>query len=111
MQCSLDLLRNVVIRVQVRSKVLVRELLRSSNLRLVSDPVSNVTDHIVAPHSERSRYVIVSLSERGASAPLKAFNQSGESPDQGNVTALNPKVVTAFPKGKVGSNLRRASSP
>ncbi len=45
MQCSLDLLRNIVIRVQVRSKVLVRELLRAMNLRLVSDPVSNVVNH------------------------------------------------------------------
>ena len=32
-----------------------------------------------------------------ASAPLKAFNQLGASPDQGNVTALYPTVVTAFP--------------
>jgi hypothetical protein len=32
-----------------------------------------------------------------ASAPLKAFNQLGVSPDQGNVTALYPTVVTAFP--------------
>jgi hypothetical protein len=45
------LLRNIVIRVQVRSKVLVRELLRSSNLRLISDPVGGVVDHIVAGHS------------------------------------------------------------
>ena len=34
-------------RLQVRSKVLVRELLRSSNLRLVSDPVCHVINHIV----------------------------------------------------------------
>ena len=32
-----------------------------------------------------------------ASAPLKAFEQKGASPFQGNVTALNPKEVTAFP--------------
>jgi hypothetical protein len=32
-----------------------------------------------------------------ASAPSKAFNQLGASPDQGNVTALYPTVVTAFP--------------
>jgi hypothetical protein len=32
-----------------------------------------------------------------ASAPLKAFNQLGASPDQGNVTALYPTVVTALP--------------
>ena len=47
MQCSLDLLRNIVVRVQVRSKVLVRELFSTANLRLVSDPVSDVIDHIV----------------------------------------------------------------
>ncbi len=51
MQCSLDLLRNIVIRVQVRSKVLVRELLRSPNLRLVSDPVCDVINHIVVDRS------------------------------------------------------------
>ena len=34
---------------------------------------------------------------RSTSAPLKAFNQLGASPDQGNVTALYPTVVTAFP--------------
>jgi hypothetical protein len=38
-----------------------------------------------------------SLGEAGSSAPLKAFNQLGASPDQGNVTALYPTVVTAFP--------------
>ena len=32
-----------------------------------------------------------------ASAPVKAFEQIGESPIQGNVTALKPTVVTAFP--------------
>lgn len=37
------------------------------------------------------------ISEKSASAPLKAFNQLGVSPDQGNVTALYPTVVTAFP--------------
>ncbi len=55
--CSarLDLLRNIVIRVQVRSKVLVRELLRSANLRLVSNPVSNVnTIALVASTSCRN---------------------------------------------------------
>ena len=31
------------------------------------------------------------------SAPSKAFNPLGASPDQGNVTALYPTVVTAFP--------------
>ncbi len=46
MQRRLDLLGNVVICVQVSSKVLVRELLRSANLRLVSDPVSHVVDHL-----------------------------------------------------------------
>ena len=51
MQCSADLLRNVQVRVQVRSKVLVRELLRSSNLRLVCDPASNVVHHIVVDRS------------------------------------------------------------
>jgi hypothetical protein len=45
------------------------------------------------------------------SAPLKAFDLLGASPDQGNVTALYPKVVIAFPRGKVKSNLRRSSSP
>jgi len=37
------------------------------------------------------------ISEKSSSAPLKAFNQLGVSPDQGNVTALYPTVVTAFP--------------
>ncbi|MCE2815135.1 MAG: hypothetical protein LW850_32535, partial [Planctomycetaceae bacterium] len=36
------------------------------------------------------------ISEKSASAPSKAFNQLGASPDQGNVTALYPTVVTAF---------------
>ncbi len=45
MQCSLDLLRNVVIAFKYAAKLLVRELLRSSNFRLVSDPVSNVINH------------------------------------------------------------------
>ena len=44
---SLDLLRNIVNRVQVRSKILVRELFSTANLRLVSDLVSNVINHIV----------------------------------------------------------------
>lgn len=30
-------------------------------------------------------------------APVKAFEQMGVSPVQGNVTALKPTVVTAFP--------------
>jgi hypothetical protein len=50
-------------------------------------------------------------SESRASAPLKALNQLGVSPIQGNVTALYPTVVTAFPRGKVESNLRRTTSP
>jgi len=50
-------------------------------------------------------------SESRASAPLKALNQLGGSPIQGNVTTLYPTVVTAFPRGKVESNLRKTTSP
>ena len=46
-----------------------------------------------------------------ASAPVKAFDQEGGSPFRGIVTALKSKVVTAFPRGRVGSNLRRTTSP
>ena len=52
------------------------------------------------PGSPRSVIGIVAGSndaERRASAPLKAIEQQGVSPCQGNVTALNPTVVTAFP--------------
>jgi hypothetical protein len=41
------------------------------------------------------------------SAPVKAFDQEGASPFQANVTGLYPTVVTALPRGKVESNLRR----
>jgi hypothetical protein len=51
------------------------------------------------------------FAERKASAPLKAVDLLGESPSQGNVTALYPTVVTAFARAKVESNLRRNSSP
>jgi hypothetical protein len=46
---------------------------------------------IATPKSEKHG------TECRASAPLKAFEQKGASPFQGNVTALNPKEVTAFP--------------
>ena len=42
-------------------------------------------------------WVLTAQRSVPASAPLKAFNQLGASPDQGNVTALYPTVVTAFP--------------
>jgi hypothetical protein len=51
------------------------------------------------------------VAERRASAPLKAIDLLGESPSQGNVTALYPTMVTAFARAKVESNLRRNSSP
>jgi hypothetical protein len=35
------------------------------------------------------------ISEKSTSAPSMAFNQPGESPGLGNVTAQYPKVVTA----------------
>ena len=35
--------------------------------------------------------------EAEASAPVKAFDQKGESPFQANVTGLKSTVVTAFP--------------
>ena len=44
-----------------------------------------------------------------ARAPVKAIEQSGESPDQSIVTALQPKV-TAFSKERVGGNWRRKDS-
>jgi len=45
------------------------------------------------------------------SAPVKAFDQEGESPSQASVTGLKLIVVTAFPRGRVGSNLKRTTSP
>jgi hypothetical protein len=39
-----DLLRNLVIRVQVRSKVFVRELLRTPNLQLVRDLINQMAN-------------------------------------------------------------------
>jgi len=48
--------------------------------------------HLVALASRPSKHG----REAYASAPLKAYEQLGESPNQGNVTALNPTLVTAF---------------
>ena len=51
------------------------------------------------------------ISEKSASAPVEAFEQLGESPDQANVTGLKSTVVTALSTDRVESNLRRMTSP
>ena len=51
----------------------------------------------VVPSGDCGSKRLALISEKSSSAPLKAFNQLGVSPDQGNVTALYPTVVTAFP--------------
>jgi hypothetical protein len=51
----------------------------------------------------------ITMTERRASAPSKASNQSGGSPDQGNVTALYPEVTAFLLRERWGAT--RGESP
>ena len=74
--------------------------------------VSAVCREYVAFAEQRKIFAFCGTPRRAfPSAPVKAFDQEGESPFQANVTGLKSTVVTAFPRGKVESNLRRTTSP
>ncbi|MFN5917480.1 MAG: hypothetical protein ACK48K_12050 [Planctomycetota bacterium] len=62
---------------------------------LASSSSANPTDLVKMSEQEILKIESIDTRDWDASAPSMAFNQPGESPGLGNVTAQYPTVVTA----------------
>ncbi len=87
MQCSLDLLRNIVIGVQVRSKVLVREL-----LRIVESPTRLRSGHHVINHCTCCEHIVSQQSVQVHTQRLRTHLASQCSPNLRSLGGIRQQV-------------------